>query len=190
MADIEITFVGRMSTLLPGDPDCLIFATPDDSRILPVWVAGAIDMGGRPTAAVSLATVLASDALSDPWTAEISTVSRGQFTATLVQGERRVDIRPSMLEALWHAGVLFDVKLKESLVGALLDANPAWVAALRKRMKPQALADAADSSNDDVQFMIEWDPEAQKLDGVSPNAELEQLSDEAFDDELKKLLGK
>lgn len=186
MADIEVNFVGRVSSLLPGEPDCLLFATPDNSQVLPIWVEGARDMAGRPSAASTLATVISQ---SDPWTAEISTVSRGQYTARLMHGERAIDIRPSLLEPLWHAGVLFDIKVKEAMAGSMVDFNPEWIRSLRSRLKPQALADASDSSNDDVQFYMEWDPAAAALDGHSPDIELNELSDEAFDDELKKLLG-
>lgn len=147
MADVEVHLIGRLSAAgITEQPiDVLLFATPDHSRMLPVWVPEPADLGGRPTDAEILATLLASNDLEDPWFAEIATNSRGQMTAGLKQGERYIDVRPSTLEKVWHAGVLFDVRVKEAVSGAMLPVNPEFIEEVQELIRK---ANAAEDDDD------------------------------------------
>ena len=129
MADIEVHLIGRFSAagLTDQAVDVLVFATPDGSALLPVWVEQMQDLGGRPTDGEILASLVSSGDADDPWFAEISTNSRGQMTAGLKQGDRYIDVRPSTLEFIWHAGVLFDVRVKEAMASTMIPSNPAFV---------------------------------------------------------------
>lgn len=178
--DIEVIFLGRAAADLAGrGVDVLFFSTPDHTALLPVWVDPPADLGGRPTDAEILADLLASNQFEQPWFAEIVTNSRGQFTAGLSQRivngvpvedsedeiidddgefsgeyvERYIDVRPSTLEPLWHAGVLFDVRLKPSVVPALLDVNPEWTRELAGKLS------AVDEDGDPIEFDLLWNPE-------------------------------
>lgn len=149
MADIEVHLVGRLSAagLTDLPLDVLLFVTPDNSTMLPVWVPEMADLGGRPTDGEILATLLSTNELEDPWFAEISTNSRGQMTAGLKQGKRYIDVRPSTLEAAWHAGVLFDVRVKEAVAPAMLPVNPEFIEELKELIRQ---AQASDSDDEDV----------------------------------------
>ena len=157
----EVVFLGRAvgSSLGCGAPvpDCLIFMTPQRTHILPIWVEPTLDLGGRPTDAEVLANILKHDDARDPWFARIVTNSRGQMTAGLVleegESERFIDIRPSILETLWHAGVIFDVRVEPGVESALIRVNPAWVDELEAKLKQ------VDEDGDQVDFLLDWNPE-------------------------------
>lgn len=157
----EVVFLGRAvgSSLGCGAPvpDCLIFMTPQRTHILPIWVEPTLDLGGRPTDAEVLASILKHDEARDPWFARIVTNSRGQMTAGLVleegESERFIDIRPSILEPLWHAGVIFDVRVEPGVESALIRVNPAWVDELETKLKQ------VDEDGDQVDFLLDWNPE-------------------------------
>lgn len=157
----EVVFLGRAvgSSLGCGAPvpDCLIFMTPQRTHILPIWVEPTLDLGGRPTDAEVLANILKYDDARDPWFARIVTNSRGQMTAGLVleegESERFIDIRPSILEPLWHAGVIFDVRVESGVESALIRVNPAWVDELEAKLKQ------VDEDGDQVDFLLDWNPE-------------------------------
>lgn len=157
----EVVFLGRAvgSSLGCGAPvpDCLIFMTPQRTHILPIWVEPTLDLGGRPTDAEVLANILKHDEVRDPWFARIATNSRGQMTAGLVleegESERFIDIRPSILEPLWHAGVIFDVRVEPGVESALIRVNPAWVDELEAKLKQ------VDEDGDQVDFLLDWNPE-------------------------------
>ncbi|MGV0398388.1 hypothetical protein ACUY3M_08680 [Corynebacterium suicordis] len=163
MADIEVQLVGRFSAAGLTDlaRDVLIFATPDGSAMLPVWVQEQPDLGGRPSDTEILASVLSSSEVEDPWFAEISTNSRGQMTAGLKQGSRYIDVRPSTLEMIWHAGMLFDVRVKETMMAVMLPVNPAFIDEIKQLQTAAHLA--AESDDDTVDenaaiaaLNIEW----------------------------------
>ena len=163
MADIEVQLVGRFSAAGLTDlaRDVLIFATPDGSAMLPVWVQEQPYLGGRPSDAEILASVLSSSEVEDPWFAEISTNSRGQMTAGLKQGNRYIDVRPSTLEMIWHAGMLFDVRVKETMMAVMLPVNPAFIDEIKQLQTAAHLA--AESDDDTVDenaaiaaLNIEW----------------------------------
>ena len=166
MADVEVHLIGRLSAagLTEFPFDVLLFATPDHSRMLPVWVPELSDLGGRPTDGEILATMLSTNELEDPWFAEIATNSRGQMTAGLKQGERYIDVRPSTLESAWHAGVLFDVRIKETVAPRLLPVNPEFIEELQEAMRKVT---AADLDDDDV-----WrNPAEESEDSAAKGAE-------------------
>lgn len=131
--------------------------TPQRTHILPIWVEPTLDLGGRPTDAEVLANILKHDEARDPWFARIVTNSRGQMTAGLVleegQSERFIDIRPSILEPLWHAGVIFDVRVEPGVESSLIRVNPAWVDELEAKLKQ------VDEDGDQVDFLLDWSPE-------------------------------
>ncbi|CAI37069.1 Uncharacterised protein [Corynebacterium jeikeium] len=168
----EVVFLGRAvgSSLGCGAPvpDCLIFMTPQRTHILPIWVEPTLDLGGRPTDAEVLANILKHDEARDPWFARIVTNSRGQMTAGLVleegESERFIDIRPSILEPLWHAGVIFDVRVDPGVESALIRVNPAWVDELEAKLKQ------VDEDGDQVDFLLDWNPEDMGFT-VSDNAD-------------------
>lgn len=168
----EVVFLGRAvgSSLGCGAPvpDCLIFMTPQRTHILPIWVESTLDLGGRPTDAEVLANILKHDEARDPWFARIVTNSRGQMTAGLVleegESERFIDIRPSILEPLWHAGVIFDVRVDPGVESALIRVNPAWVGELEAKLKQ------VDEDGDQVDFLLDWNPEDMGFT-VSDNAD-------------------
>lgn len=157
----EVVFLGRAvgSSLGCGAPvpDCLILMTPQRTHILPIWVEPTLDLGGRPTDAEVLANILKHDEARDPWFARIVTNSRGQMTAGLVleegESERFIDIRPSILEPLWQAGVIFDVRVEPGVESALIRVNPAWVDELEAKLKQ------VDEDGDQVDFLLDWNPE-------------------------------
>ncbi|MBC2681516.1 hypothetical protein [Corynebacterium anserum] len=148
MADIEVHLVGRLSASGLSDRrlDVLLFVTPDNSQMLPVWIPELADLGGRPTDAEILATTLSTSEYGDPWFAEIATNSRGQMTAGLKQGKRYIDVRPSTLEAAWYAGVLFDIRVKEAVTPALLPVNPEFIAELKELLR-QAQTEESEDGN-------------------------------------------
>ena len=157
----EVVFLGRAvgSSLGCGAPvpDCLLFMTPQRTHILPIWVEPTLDLGGRPSDAEVLASILKNDEARDPWFARIATNSRGQMTAGLVleagDSERFIDVRPSILEPLWNAGVLFDVRVAPGVENALIRVNPAWVEELEAKLKK------VDEDGDQVDFLLDWDPQ-------------------------------
>ena len=131
--------------------------TPQRTHILPIWVEPTLDLGGRPTDGEVLANILKNDEARDPWFARITTNSRGQMTAGLVleegESERFIDIRPSILEPLWHAGVLFDVRVAPGVEDALIRVNPTWAEELEAKLKQ------VDEDGDQVDFLLEWSQE-------------------------------
>lgn len=154
MADIEVHLLGRFSAagLAELPVDVLIFVTPDHTQMLPVWVSEIPDLGGRPTDGEILATVLSTSDVEDPWFAQISTNSRGQMTAGLKQGQRYIDVRPSTLEFAWHAGVLFDVRVKESMAASMLPVNPAFIDEVQHLQRQVSLVEGEGADLDDDGF--------------------------------------
>ncbi|KAB3523548.1 hypothetical protein GC425_00190 [Corynebacterium sp. zg254] len=157
--------------------------------MLPIWIDGARDLGGRPAHGKLFAQAMGADLDSGRWEAEISTVFRGQFTATLTRQEQRLDVPPSTVEFLSHAGILENISVKETLVDKMLDVNPEWVQAMIELVGEQAFADNADSSDERGVVYLEPDLEPFEADGHTPELQIDALSDADFDDELKKLLG-
>lgn len=147
---VEVHFIARLSAagLTEKPVDVLIFATPDHQRMLPVWVAPQADLGGRPTDAEILTTMLGTDGQQDPWCGVIATNSRGQMTAGIKQGQRYIDVRPSTLESFWHAGLLYDTTIKASVSVRMLPVNPAFIAEVIELQRRVAMLGTDDYEDD------------------------------------------
>ena len=188
MPNIVLHFIARLSNQVAGGPDCLLFATEDGARGLPVWVPGPADLGGRPSDGNVLAEVLATEAPGE-WTATFSWINRGQCGVELSKHDRTIDIRASLLEPLWHAGVLKVLQLDPLMAHELLDFNPEWIQALRVKAAKQSEGNSADISDAVDPIYIEWDEAEACIDGIAPQIQVDEISDEDFDEEMKKLLG-
>ncbi|HIW94880.1 MAG TPA: hypothetical protein H9867_00085 [Candidatus Corynebacterium gallistercoris] len=191
MADaVEVYFLGRAQTEFSCDgamptPDVLFFVTPELTHILPVWVTPDEDRGGRPTDAEILAEIMRSAPNDSPWFAEIATNSRGQMTAGIYQSvllhggdaedvehsrERYIDVRPSTIEPLSRAGVIFEITLKPHVANQLIEVNPEWGSELKDKLA------AVDEDGDPITLDLAWDSATEDFSTSSdPEAGFQQL---------------
>lgn len=197
LADIPLRVVGCIQTPVSDSTYILLFATEDDFQFLPVWSEAPYDRAGRPSDVDTLTTMLHCFDRSR-WTAEISTMSRGQFTATLRNESYSVDARPWLVYELWSRNMLSEIYLKETLAGALVDCPPNWMESFRISLAPSLVELDRPSPTTDVQGIgsvlipvksWSWNPQDWEIDGFSPLLSANDLDDEEFDDEMRKLLG-
>lgn len=191
----SLNFIGRLNSTLLTDvewnaetPDVLIFGTADFTHILPIWVECVRNFGGRPTDAVVLASLLAEDQDGPLWSAEISTGSRGQFTAGLSAGERYVDCRPSLLEPLVRMGAIHEIRLKPAVEGALIPVNREWLEKLQAACSEQRyrFIERRHEGSDPSQ---EWaDDFFDEERGVEETPVFEMLTAEGFQPERVRLV--
>lgn len=184
MPEVELHLIGRFSAagLTDHNVDVLIFATPDGTAMLPVWVEQMQDLGGRPTDGEILATVLSTGESEDPWFGVLATNSRGQMTAGIKQGKRYIDVRPSTLEFMWHSGVLFDIRVGEYMDASLLPVNPAFIEEIKNmQLKAQQLADPEDSINAEEAEEAALAALVLRWDGGLPTTESAEVVDEFTD---------
>ncbi len=200
MANIGLELLGRFAVGVGLPKDVLVFATADGGAILPIWVGPLEELHGRPNEAVVLARMIAASAVPSAWMAEISTLSRGQATLTLVgEGDTRFDARPRLLEALWHESGLKRIVLSEVLADQLLPVPKELVAELRSAAQRQGGGDVCDAADDDavvrlpladfLQPLGEAEGLSGGVDGDFADAEDSiESADVDFDDALRKFL--
>ena len=191
----SLNFIGRLNSALLTDvewnaetPDVLIFGTADFTHILPVWVERVRNFGGRPTDAVVLATLLAEDREGPLWSAEISTGSRGQFTAGLSSGDRYVDCRPSLLEPLVRTGAIQEIRLKPTVEASLIPVNREWLEKLQAACCEQQYR-FVERRHDDSDPSQDWaDDFFAEERSVEESAAFESLTAEGFEPERVRLV--